>query len=100
MNEFLITQTQQLEKDILLLVAEGEGSRAGERASSYFGYSASLDRTVMTGRLKPKESAQRRYIAAVCTARKVADIVRSHKICCAELDRVFAEFRQKNAIAP
>ena len=95
MNEFLITHTRQLEKDILLLVAEGEGSRAEERASSYDGYSASLDRAVITGRLKPKEAAQLRYIAAFCTVRKVADIIRRHQICRAELDKVFAEFRQK-----
>lgn len=95
MNELLIIETKELERDIQRKVAEGEGSRAGERASSYFGYSVGLDREVRAGRLKSEEAARLRYTSALCTARKVSDIVRDHKICRTELDRVFAEFRQK-----
>jgi hypothetical protein len=96
MNE-LISETVELEKDIQDKVAEGVGSRAEEQSSSYFGYSLSLERVVLAGRLESEEACRRRHIAAWCTARSVSDIVRRYQTCRAELDRRFAEFRQREA---
>ena len=95
MNERLIAETRQLEKYIRGKVREGKGSRAEEPASSYFGHSRSLNRDVISGRLKAEYAAELRFISALCTARMVAEIVRNHKICRAALDRLFAEFRRK-----
>jgi len=98
MIERLIAETKQLEKDIRAMVREGEGSRAEERASSYFGHSRSLKREVVSGRLKPEYAAELRHISAVCTKRKVEEIVNKHKICRAALESLFAEFRRKSLV--
>jgi hypothetical protein len=96
MNE-LIAETIELEAYIQSKVAEGEGSRAEEPASSYFGYSVSLEREVLAGRLKSEEAGRLRHNAARCTAHMASDIVRSYQASRAKLDRLFAEFRQKEA---
>jgi hypothetical protein len=56
MNELLIAETKELEKYIQGKVAEGEGSRAEERASCYFGHSHHLASEVRAGRLKPEKA--------------------------------------------
>jgi hypothetical protein len=97
MNELLIAETKELEKYIQGKVAEGEGSRAEERASCYFGHSHHLASEVRAGRLKPEKAAQYRYTSALCTAHHLTKIVRNHRICRIELDRLFADFRQREA---
>lgn len=97
MNELLNAEIRELEKYIRGKVVEGEGSRVDEVANIYFAYSGSLDREVIAGRLNSEATSRLQYISALCTARKVTEIVVNHKICRAELDRVFAEYRQKEA---
>jgi hypothetical protein len=96
MNE-LIAETIELEKYIQGKVAEGEGSRAEELASIYFGCSASLEREVLAGRVKPEEACRRRYNAARAAAGCVSNNVRAYQTSRAKLDRLFAQFRQKVA---
>ena len=94
MNE-LISETVELEKYIQDKVAEGEGSRAKELASSFFSYSITLEREVLAGRVKSEEACRLRYSAARSVAGCVTNIVRSYQTSRAKLDRLFAEFRQK-----
>jgi hypothetical protein len=94
----LAAEIKELENYIRGKVAEGEGSRAEEPASSYFGCSVSLEREVLAGRLKSEDARRLRHNAARCTAHMVSDIVRSYQTSRAKLDRVFAEFRQREAI--
>lgn len=96
-NEFVITETKELENYIRGKVAEGRGSRAEERASCYFGHSVTLERNVLAGRLSPEAAARLRHISAWCTAEHVSEIVSRHKSYRAELDKLFAEYRQKVA---
>jgi hypothetical protein len=95
MYELLIAETKELEKYLRGKVIEGEGSRVDEVANIYFGYSDSLEREIVAGRLPSEATARLRYTSALCAARKAADIVRSHKECRADLARVFARYRQK-----
>ena len=91
----LIPETVELEQCIQDKVAEGEGSRAKELASSYFSYSISLEREVLAGRVKSEEACRLQYSAPRSVAGCVTNIVRSYQTSRAKLDRLFAEFRQK-----
>jgi hypothetical protein len=95
MNKQLIVETKELEEFIKGKVVEGEGSRVDERANIHFGYSGSLDRDVIEGRLTSEAAARFRYISALCTARKATELVRSYNLCRAQLEKLFAEFRQR-----
>jgi hypothetical protein len=100
MKELLIAETKELEKYIRGKVVEGEGSRVDEVANIYFGYSGNLERDVVAGRLTSETTARLRYISALCTARKARELVSNHNVCRAELERLFAEFRQGNSYPP
>ena len=80
MNDLLIGDKKELEKYIRGKVVEEEGSRVDESANIYFRYSRSLDNEVTASRLKTEEAARLRYISALCTARKVTEIIRNHNI--------------------
>ena len=95
MKKLLIVETKELEKFIRGKVVEGEGSRVDERANIHFSYSGRLNREVIEGRLTSEAAARLRYISALCTARKATELVRNHKLCRTELERLFAEFRRK-----